>query len=84
MSTWIVAVAPRSDSGVAGAVQLVVPAADLLLSLRAEPASCSGEIVGDPGQGFLDGGSVGQAAAGQALQNANLMLGVCEHEGLSR
>lgn len=25
-----------------------------------------------------------KGAAGQALQNANLMLGVCEHEGLSR
>jgi N-acetyl-gamma-glutamyl-phosphate reductase len=25
-----------------------------------------------------------KGAAGQAIQNANLMLGVCEHEGLPR
>jgi N-acetyl-gamma-glutamyl-phosphate reductase len=25
-----------------------------------------------------------KGAAGQALQNANLMLGLCEHEGLQR
>jgi len=28
--------------------------------------------------------NLGKGAAGQAIQNANLMLDLCEHEGLQR